>query len=243
MTAAASSFAVTTLTDPGCVREINEDRICSVPAVGLWAVADGMGGHSRGDWAADVVSSTLAQIRSNDDFGHQFYDVRQAIERANLRIRAEAAVQGASMGATVAALLLSSDRFAVAWAGDSRAYLWRQGELHRLTRDHSQVQEMVDRGLLSEDQARDHPMSHVLSRAVGAADAIHVDIVGDEVAPGDIYILSTDGIHGVVSDSEIVEALASRGAQAGRVLETWVRERGAPDNYSLILIEVPGVAT
>jgi serine/threonine-protein phosphatase Stp1 len=152
-------------------------------------------------------------------------------------IHAESQDAGKQMGSTVVVLLVEGRRFAVLWAGDSRAYLLRRGQLHRLTRDHTQVQEMVDRGLMSAEQARGHPMSHVLSRAAGVEPGLELDAVADEAAGGDVFLLCSDGLHGVMTEPEIAEALALQRPQTvcDNLLELAL-SRGAPDNVTVIAV-------
>ena len=141
------------------------------------------------------------------------------------------------MGSTVVALYLNGARFACIWAGDSRIYLLRDGVLHRMTRDHTQVEEMVERGLLTPEQAKGHPMSHVLSRAVGVQDVLDLDAVSDQAQARDIFLLCSDGLSGVVTEEEICEHLAHlpREAACNKLLEL-VLARGAPDNVTLIAV-------
>ncbi len=141
------------------------------------------------------------------------------------------------MGSTAVALYLSDRQFACLWAGDSRIYLLRDGALLQLTRDHTQVQEMVDRGLLSPAEAKHHPMSHVLSRAVGVEETLQLDAISDEAAPRDIFLLCSDGLTGLVSDGEIADTLSRLpvNAACNRLLEM-VLDRGAPDNVTIVAV-------
>ena len=142
------------------------------------------------------------------------------------------------MGSTVVTLFVRGDRFALLWVGDSRAYLLRRGELHPLSRDHSQVQEMVDRGLISPEQARTHPRGHVLARAVGVAERLEIDAFVDTVVSGDMFLLCSDGLTGLIEDAELAVVL---GAGAGRQvaverLVALALERGAPDNVTVLIV-------
>lgn len=226
------------LSDPGRVRKANEDAALARPEAGLWAVADGMGGHANGRRAADTVIANLAQAVIGDaDWERDADAVSAAVHTAHAAVRAEAARDGVSMGATVVALLLRDRRFAVIWAGDSRAYLLRDRALHRLTHDHTQVQEMVERGLLSPEEARGHPMSHVLSRAVGVESDLVLDAVTDEVRPGDVFLLCSDGLHGVVPEPVIAARLGAQRPDAAceRLLDLCL-DAGAPDNVTMIAV-------
>lgn len=223
----------------GCVRTNNEDSFCDRPEQRLWAVADGMGGHESGEWASAAIVDSLAAVEMPDDFRSACHVISDAIHRANTVIWEEATRRGKQMGSTVVALHVNGSQFAVLWVGDSRAYLVRQGLLHRLTRDHTQVQELVDRGLLDEADAADHPMSHVLARAVGVQSAVSVEGIADETEPGDIFLLCSDGLTGQVADEEIRTILTANGQAAAlaRLIELTL-ERGAPDNVTVAIAGV-----
>ncbi len=225
------------LTDTGKVREHNEDRYLAAEALGVWVVADGMGGLARGDWAATAVVDAIAGLTRLEDFDAMAAAVADAIRTANARVLAESVARGTQMGTTVVSLIVRDRRFAVIWAGDSRAYLLRNGHLHQVSRDHSQVQELIDRDLLTLEAAATHPLRHVLTRAVGVAEPLDLDMVSDTLLAGDVFLLCSDGLHGVIDEGEITAQLASiessdaLGAMVARVLE-----RGAPDNVTVISV-------
>lgn len=226
------------LTHEGRVRKNNEDSFCAQPERGLWAVADGMGGHENGEWASAEIAGSVERLPGADSFEDGCQAVAQAIHDANGRIWAEAQLRGIQMGSTVVALLLRDRHFAVLWVGDSRAYLLRGGTLYQLSRDHSQVQEMIDRGLLEADAAESHPMSHVLARAVGVMKTVEVDVIADEVEAGDVFLLCSDGLTGRVTDGELAELLGTTTDMAA-LTEELVRltlERGAPDNVTVVTV-------
>ncbi|HEY5288986.1 MAG TPA: protein phosphatase 2C domain-containing protein [Caulobacteraceae bacterium] len=224
-------------TDVGKVRKRNEDSLLADRERGLWAVADGMGGFENGQWASQAVIDGLSKIELARDFDADAIIVADALHEANGRIGAESAALGKPMGSTVVAVLIEDRRFAVLWAGDCRAYLLRGGALHRLSRDHTQVQELVERGYLAPEDAPHHPMSHVVSRAIGVEPTLEVDVVTDEVQVGDVFFLCSDGLHGIVSDAEIGHTLGALrpGPACGRLLEMALG-RGAPDNVTLIAV-------
>jgi serine/threonine protein phosphatase PrpC len=225
------------LSHEGRVRSDNEDSYFTGEEIGLWAVADGMGGHEKGERASAVVVEQLGRPVAATDFEEACVEIADRIHRANGLIYEEAEAQGAQMGTTVVALYARGRRFAIFWVGDSRSYLLRQGVLHRLSKDHSQVQEMLDRGLLTPQEAEGHPMSHILARAVGVAPMIDVDVVADEVEAGDTFLLCSDGLHGYVPDEEIAARLAGHPVEAvARGLVEVTMERGAPDNVTVIAI-------
>lgn len=224
-------------THPGLVRRINEDGYCERPGDGLWAVADGMGGHAHGDWASGAVVQALESIELTGDFEAAAQAVASAIHSANRRIWAESQRREQQMGSTVVALVVRDDRFAAVWVGDSRAYLLRDGVLYMLSRDHSQVQEMVDRGLIPPEQARNHPGGHVLARAIGVGTRMAVDVVTDTVEPGDLFLLCSDGLTGKLEDDEIAALLQSGvGSSTVDALIGATLERGAPDNVTVVLV-------
>jgi serine/threonine protein phosphatase PrpC len=225
-------------THAGCVRQVNEDRWCARAEDGLWAVADGMGGHAHGDWAAHAVVQALesAAVPAAVDLAIQA--AADAVHSANRRIWSESQRRGQQMGSTVVALTVQGDRFAVLWVGDSRAYLLRAGALTPLTRDHSQVQEMVDRGLLSQAEAAHHPRRNVLARAIGVGARLAVDVVTDVVEPGDLFLLCSDGLTGLVDDGELAALLTGAGQLMVDALVALALERGAPDNVTAVLVGV-----
>jgi serine/threonine protein phosphatase PrpC len=223
-------------THEGCVRTHNEDSHV-VRDEGLWAVADGMGGHEGGEWASGRIVRELGRIDLDLGYEDTCEEAAQAVTAANKQILAEGRKRGKSMGSTVVMLVIEGTRFAVLWAGDSRAYLMRAGKLERLSRDHTQVQEMVTRGLLTAEQAQGHPMGHVLSRAVGVQKAVEIERAEGEIQPGDIFLLCSDGLHGVVGEEAITARFAREAAdQALDQLIDLTLEKGAPDNVTGIAI-------
>lgn len=221
----------------GRVRTNNEDAYCDRTGDGLWAVADGMGGHEFGERASAAIVAELNRPMLPDSLEEACETVSEAIHRANAAIWQDTQAAGIQSGSTVVSLIIRGTRFAVLWVGDSRAYLLRDGTLHMLSRDHTQVQEMVDRGLLTEAEAEDHPMGHVLARAVGVRSDLEVDAIIDEVVPGDVFLLCSDGLSGVLSDAEISDIL--RLADCHDSVERLIArtlERGAPDNVTTIVV-------
>lgn len=225
--------------DIGRVRKVNEDSVAAFPERGLWVVADGMGGHEGGDWASAKVVAAIGQLQHADTLEQAVQSCADAIHSANADIWHEAARRGASMGTTVVALVMVGRRFAVLWAGDSRLYLLRGGALVQVTRDHSQVQAMIDRGLLSPEDAADHPMSHVLARAVGVQETLEIDVVVDDIAPDDLFLLTSDGVHGVLPPSEITRVMVANAVSGvPDALVTQGMDRGSTDNLTAIAVGV-----
>jgi len=228
-------FRDAVLTHPGRVRSDNEDNVLARPDEGLWVVADGMGGHANGKWSSRTIVNALEATTLPADFDAASEAAAAAVHKANERIWLKAG--GQPMGSTVVVLLLRGQRFAVFWAGDSRCYLLRAGKLYQLTVDHSQVQEMVATGRLTPEEAENHPMAHVLSRAVGVGPRLELDAVSDEARIGDVFLVCSDGLTRVIPDDELA-AILTRG-NPGAMVDTLVAtclERGAPDNVSVAVV-------
>lgn len=227
------------LTDIGLVREVNEDSFWGDDARGIWAVADGMGGLARGDRAAMRLTQALAGLPVTTGLEDTIAGIENAVRNANREIRAEADSIGARMGTTAAILVLRGADAAVMWCGDSRVYRLRDNMLACLSRDHSHVQDLADRGLVSAAETATHPMRHMLTRAIGTDATVRLDARRDRVVPGDTYLLSTDGLHGVLDDAEIAAHLAAAPIAAAAAMVANCRARGAPDNVTLVIVRVP----
>jgi serine/threonine protein phosphatase PrpC len=226
-------------TDVGMVRSVNEDAALMRNADALWLVADGLGGHDHGDWAAQTLVHTLSELALAGDMAQRSGQIAAALAAGNAVIHRVASAAGGQMGTTAVVLHLVGDRLLCGWVGDSRAYRLRQHLLQQLTHDHSVVQEMVDKGLVSVDDAETHPLAHMLSRAIGTAAEVQVDFVEDQVRPGDLFLLCSDGLTKVFSDEEIARLLV--GSSPETVADRLVRDtlaRGAPDNVTVIVLLV-----
>lgn len=194
------------ITHVGAVREVNEDNQIEKPEIGLWVVADGMGGHSAGDVASAMVVDELAAIRrtgSNEDFIKRVIDVLSITNQKLRQLAFQKFNKQTVMGTTVAVLIIHANRFTILWAGDSRVYRFRSQQLEQLTRDHSQVNDMLDSGLLSSDEIEDHPLANVITRAIGAAQTLNLDRIDGELKHGDIFMLCSDGLNKELTDQEI----------------------------------------
>jgi serine/threonine protein phosphatase PrpC len=223
----------------GRVRTNNEDAYCDRPSASLWAVADGMGGHEFGEWASQAIVETLGQAEIPPFFSGACHAISDAIHLSNRTIWEEGQRRQVQLGSTVVSLHICEGRFAILWVGDSRAYLLRDGQLLQLTRDHTQVQELVDAGVISQEEAVDHPMGHVLARAVGVQSSVAVDGIADDVQSGDVFLLCSDGLSGTMTDPEIRDLLlAHRTAVAADELIALALERGGPDNVTVVLVSV-----
>lgn len=229
-------------TDKGAVRELNEDSFLVRNQLCLWAVADGMGGHAKGDFASETVVDHLYQVRPWPRPRAQLLDVVARLEDANRALREEAARNGSdAIGATVVCLLMQDTEGVVVWAGDSRAYRIRHGVLEQLSRDHSVVEDLVDAGLIRADEAESHPHAHVLTRAVGAADTLDLDFERFALESGDIYILCSDGLTRCVPDSAIRDT-ALEEQHPGRICTSLVdqalRSGNAKDNVTVVSVMI-----
>ena len=225
------------LSHEGRVRTNNEDAFCTRASDGVFVVADGMGGHENGEWASAAIVEEIGRTALPEDFDAATTTLGEALHAANATIWAEATERGIQMGSTVVMLFVRGTRFAVLWVGDSRAYLAREAMLVQISHDHTQVQEMLDRGLLTPEEAEGHPMSHVLARAMGVRDTVEVDVISDEIAPGDVFLLCSDGLTARVGDHEIGEMLAIHDPnERVRKLVDLTLARGAPDNVTVISV-------
>lgn len=240
----ALTFRASTASHVGCVRKINEDACIDRSDVGLWAVADGMGAHAAGDVASREVISALAAV---SDFSSAFA-FRRSVR--NSLFSANAALQRLSMrdlrgtiGSTAVVLMAHGGHYACTWAGDSRAYLLRNGVLTRITTDHSLAQELVSQGALSESEARLIPNANVITRAVGARPTLELDGVYGRIEPNDRFLLCSDGLFCVAHDAVIRGGLAAGStAQAAEVLLQIALAGGAPDNVTCVVVDA-GQAT
>ncbi|NNE58276.1 MAG: serine/threonine-protein phosphatase [Hellea sp.] len=226
------------MTDVGLKREVNEDAIFVDDALGLWVVADGMGGHENGAFASKTAVDGFRNWQLPQSFDEAVEAVAQRIHEINTRlVRISKENDVGQMGTTIVALLIRNERFAIIWVGDSRAYIFRRGGLFQLSVDHTHVQDLVDNGLLSLSEAEHHPMGHVLTRALGVQDDVQVDVVQDLVETGDRFLLCSDGLTGPVNNEHIRE-LVSQGAGSivTKSLINAAYAGGAPDNVSVILV-------
>jgi protein phosphatase len=229
------------------IRSGNEDNyaINATPQQGLFIVADGMGGHAAGEVASEMAVQTveleLTAVRDLDD-STTAAKLTEAVKKANRAIhdRTITEVDKQGMGTTVSVLLLTTTRYLIAQVGDSRVYLLRDGALQQLTKDHSYVQEQVDAGFLTPEQARYHPYSNVITRCVGASPEVEPDVYGGEARVGDLFLVASDGLTGMVDDRRLQMLLMSR-AEPERKVHSLIAEangRGGLDNITAIVVQI-----
>ena len=225
-------------THAGLVREINEDSCLDQPGRGLWAVADGMGGHARGDIASRMIVESLNAIPVPPNLGQFVNDVRERLQAVNRQLLAEAVIREVPIIGSTAAVLLAFDRQCVClWAGDSRIYLQRNANLKLLTRDHSQVEELKSRGALTEEEALHYPATNLITRAVGATDTLDLDEEALEVHDGDMFLLCSDGLSNSVGERDICNVLAIGDCeQAASLLVDLALKGGGRDNITAVVV-------
>ena len=223
--------------DPGGVRKVNEDACLEQSKCGVWAVADGMGGHSLGEFASRMAIRSLMDLPDDGSLEQRVLTAEARLKDTNRRLRAEAARRDVPViGTTIAALVVAGRRFACVWAGDSRVYLYRAGRLHQLTRDHSQIEAMRSLHTGSDDTL-DRPPSNLITRALGGHDVIELDAVGADVTDGDIFLLCSDGLSNEVSEVAIGQALLPGSCRlAVETLVNLALERGGPDNITAVVV-------
>ena len=226
-------------TTTGRQRRVNEDAYLSLDDLGLWLVADGMGGHTRGDVASRLIVEAFEGLTRPDSLENFAYEVKARLAMANQRMRDEARAAGFDqlMGSTVVAFLVYKREWMCLWAGDSRAYLLRDGRLTQISRDHSVAEELVQRGELRRDQAVTHPSSNRITRAVGAQDQLVVDQYRSFLRDGDAVLLCSDGLTKEVSDDEVAAIMDDYDCdEASEELVELSLERGARDNVTVAVI-------
>lgn len=225
------------LTHVGLRRALNEDTYYGDSALGLWLVADGMGGHEYGEVASALAREVIVrEVRAGRSLASAIVTADEEIIRCSKR-------RGDSlpMGTTVVAARVDGNRFEVAWVGDSRVYLWRDGSLTQISHDHSYVQELIAQGAISADQARNHPHRNVVTQALGvtAPDQLNVETLSGELRPGMQLLLCSDGLTEEVDDEQIARLLARKDITAQECVEQLIMaalDGGGSDNVTVVLI-------
>lgn len=244
------------LTDRGLVRDHNEDQIGSNPDVGFAVLADGMGGLNAGEVASalavEMIGAELAQVVPNlemvegdgtSDYSLESQAVDQAVKKANEAIYqvAQSQPQCAGMGTTLVMMLFHNNHFSVAHVGDSRLYRLRKGTLEQVTVDHSLIQELVDRGLYTREEARHSANKNIVTRAIGIGPSVEVDVQEQGTRLGDVFLLCSDGLNDMVLDEDIqriMELYEDDLEAAAQALVDTANANGGRDNISVILAKV-----
>ncbi|CAH1660524.1 Serine/threonine phosphatase [Hyphomicrobiales bacterium] len=234
----SARFETGCVSHTGKVRKANEDNYILRPENGLWAVADGMGGHENGALASATVVAALEEVGAARSAPELLAMLEGSVLKANADLNEQIRQRGgAPMGATLVCLLVHERNFACLWSGDSRIYLVRNGRIAQISRDHTEVQDMVDRGLLTPEEARRSPRRHVITHAIGVHEAPELDLENGEIVDGDAFLLCSDGLTEHVADTEILQAVAGGGAQAAcDALLALTLERGARDNVTIVVV-------
>ena len=227
------------------MRPHNEDRLVDRPELGLWAVADGAGGHAAGEFASAAIADALEAMPAGLGASEMLAQVRLRIGEVHADLLAEAARRGPTtvIASTIVVLVARGDFFACLWAGDSRAYLLRDGTMRQISRDHSLVQELVDSGALRDEDREGHPHANVITRAVGAdGEAFELDKLSGGLAAGDRFLLCSDGLCKTLPDAEIATLLAApAGVSITEVMVAAALARAVSDNVTALAILVEAV--
>jgi serine/threonine protein phosphatase PrpC len=234
------AFKSSAATHVGMVRKVNQDSYAERTDLGVWAVADGMGGHEAGEVASATVTDSITNLTSNETFEEMLDAVQQSIIEANrqLLVHAESYDSQRAPGSTVVVLLIRDDRGALVWIGDSRIYRRRDKVVEQLTRDHSHVQDLVDQGVILESEAESHPMANVITRAVGISEPLEIETRLINVRPDDQFLLCSDGLSRLVNNDELESMMANKDSEevTQSLLHTAL-VRGARDNVTLICVK------
>jgi protein phosphatase len=227
--------------DPGCVRTNNEDYFLVAPSIGLYLVADGMGGAQAGEHASKLAAETLWEVVYQNGSNLDPAKLVAAFEEANRRVReaADSDPEMEGMGTTLVAAIDRNDELLIASVGDSRVYMFENGQLQTVTEDQTWVNEVGRRLGLDEDSLKAHPMRHVLTMAIGVSEQLRVHTYLVRPTPGTQVLLCSDGLHGVVNEDDLVTARSSDGSleEKCQKLIQAARESGGPDNITVVLLK------
>ncbi|MFT7461525.1 MAG: serine/threonine protein phosphatase PrpC [Planctomycetota bacterium] len=229
------------VTDVGKARKHNEDAMLDRGEIGLWVVADGMGGHAKGDVASQMIVDAMKKVHEGVKLESYIDDIEERLLEVNQRLIAKAreSEKKTTIGSTVV-LMLAYENFCVyVWAGDSRLYRLRDKELRQMTTDHSQVEVYVEQGLISREEAAVHPHGNMITRAVGAAEVLYLDMDIQELQSGDRYLLCSDGLTKHTNDIEFQDMLREgTPEECCHAMIAQTLERGAGDNVTAVIIDV-----
>lgn len=226
-------------TNVGNVRSINEDSFIERTDINLWAVADGMGGHQGGEIASQMIVDSLQEIslpiNSLSDYVDRVEDSLINVNRSLIQLGKDQ-FSNRTIGSTVICMLAHNAHIAYLWAGDSRLYRLRNNRLEQLSSDHSEIQRLIDEGLLDASVAKSHPASNVVTRAIGGQQLIIPQIAVDDAEPSDVYLLCSDGLYRDINDEELFEIVNNQPLeQASDSLIELALSRSGADNLTLIL--------
>lgn len=256
MASIKEAITIAGLTDPGMVRGHNEDSIISDPELGFVVLADGMGGYNAGEVASGMTTTMINQglhdalqqqplesVEHDRSVQRAHELLRTQIESANAAVlqTSRSQPQCAGMGTTLVSVIFYDDSLTVAHIGDSRLYRLREGQLQVLTRDHSLLQEQLDSGLITEEEARQSANRNLVTRALGIDDVVEADYNDYAVAVGDIYLLCSDGLNDMLEDSDIELTLNTLGANLPLAAEHLIQaanDNGGRDNVSVVLVRI-----
>ena len=237
---------------PGRVREVNEDACLEQPHCNVWAVADGMGGHTLGEFASRLAIKSLMDLvdpldpaKAAANLDALVATAHDRLQQTNSRLRAEAARRDVPIiGTTIAVLLAAGRHVACVWAGDSRIYRYRAGRLQQLTRDHSQLEAVRSQHVGSADDTLVRPPPNVITRALGGDEALELDSVTIDVLDGDLFLLCSDGLSNELSEVAIEQALLPGGCKlACDTLLELALERGARDNVTAVVVRADDLSS
>lgn len=230
-----STYRSAAKTHIGLIRSVNEDRLLDRPDIGLWSVADGMGGHDGGDVAATLAIRALESYANSTSL-LTIAGIESALAEANEQIRSGTKSARIS-GCTIAGLFVCDNAFTAFWMGDSRVYRFRRGEIELLTHDHSVVQELVDAKLLTSAQANTHPNANVVTRALGVCKDVRPDVVTGGVERDDRFLLCTDGLWGMLGRDVLANHMTLSPDRAAADLTATALDAGGRDNLALIVVD------
>jgi protein phosphatase len=231
-------FETGAATHVGKVRQRNEDSYLTRPETGIWAVADGMGGHEAGDLASQTVIEALKSIQAPASASELLSSCKSRIFDANTRLK-EIGLQrgGVIIGTTVTVLLTFDGYFACVWSGDSRMYIVREGKISQVSRDHTEVQDLLMNGIITPEEAETWGGRNVITRAIGVNDAPELEVSTGVLHPDDVFVICTDGLTRHVADDELLQCASTHvSQQACDHLILLTLERGADDNVTVVVV-------
>lgn len=225
------------ITNIGAVRKANEDAFLDRPDLGVWAVADGMGGHAAGDVASQIVVDRLEQLPANGKLSNLLDTAEDRLFEANRKLLTLAMHEKErTIGSTAVTLLARGRHAACLWAGDSRLYRIRGRSIEQMTQDHAMIEELVASGLITREEATGHPQANRITRAIGAMPGLFLDVELFELEPQDIYLLCSDGLYKELGNEEIAKTLGGD-IRALDKLIMFALERGAHDNVTIVAVQ------